>query len=112
MLAGLIYDDNGNRMTPVHVKKGSVRYRYYQSWVLAQGQKARAGSVYRVPAREIEQVVAEAVLKHMEIVPGSTANDVAVGLVRNSVEKVVVHPDRLVVSLNCVRSCAFGDRST
>jgi site-specific DNA recombinase len=99
MLAGLIFDDAGNRMTPVHVKKGSVRYRYYQSWVLAQGQKARAGSVYRVPAREIEQVVAEAVLKHIDIVPGSTANDVAVGLVRNSVEKVIVHPDRLVVSL-------------
>lgn len=99
MLAGLIFDDAGNRMTPIHATKGSVQYRYYQSWVLAQGQKARAGSVYRVPAREIEQAVAEAVLKHMEIVPGSTANDLGVGLVRNSVEKVAVHLDRLVVSL-------------
>lgn len=56
-------------------------------------------AAYRVPAGEIEQVVAETIQKHMEIVPGSTANDVAVGLVRNSVEKVIVHPDRLVVSL-------------
>ena len=103
MLAGLIFDDNGNRMTPVHVNKGSVRYRYYQSWVLAQGQKARAGSVYRVPAGEIELVVAEAVLKHMEIVPDSTSNDIAAELVGNSVEKVVVHPARLVVSLRVAK---------
>ena len=100
MLAGLIYDDKDNRMTPVHVKKGSVRYHYYQSWVLAQGQKARAGSVYRVPAGEIERVVAEAVLKHIEIVPGSTSNDVAAELVRTSVEKIVVHQDHLIVRLH------------
>lgn len=99
MLAGFIFDDAGNRMTPVHVKKGNIRYRYYQSWVLAQGQKARAGSVCRVPAGQVEQVMTEVVLKHLELFPGSIANDVAFGLVQNAVEKVIVHPDRLVVSL-------------
>ena len=104
MLAGLMYDDNGNRMTPVHVKKGAVRYRYYQSWVLAQGQKARAGSIYRVPAREIEQLVAEAVQNHLEIIPTSNTGDDAIALVQNSVENVVVHPDRLVVNLRTIES--------
>ncbi len=69
LLAGRIYDDAGNRMTPVHAKKGGVRYRYYQSWVLAQGQKAKAGSVFRAPAGEVEQVVTQAIRKHLEMIP-------------------------------------------
>ena len=28
LLAGLIYDDQGNRMSPTHAKKGNVRYHY------------------------------------------------------------------------------------
>ena len=83
LLAGLIYDDVGNRMTPVHVKKGGIRYRYYQSWVLAQGQKAKAGSVFRVPAGEIEQAVTEAMQKHLEIVTAATTDDGTVELVRD-----------------------------
>ena len=60
LLQGLIYDDKGNRMTPVHATKGSARYRYYQSWVLGHGQKDKAGSVSRVPAGDIEQMVVDA----------------------------------------------------
>ncbi len=40
LLAGLIFDDRGNRMSPTYVKKGNLQYRYYLSWVLVQGQKA------------------------------------------------------------------------
>lgn len=99
LLAGLIHDDAGNRMTPVHAKKGGVRYRYYQSWVLAQGQKAKAGSVFRVPAGQVEQVVAEAIQKHLEMIPAISGVESAVHFVRDHVTKVVVHRDRLVVSL-------------
>ena len=99
ILAGLIYDDAGNRMTPVHVKKGGVRYRYYQSWVLAQGQKAKAGSVFRVSAGEVEQVVAEAIQKHLEMIPAGSGVESAFQTVRDHVAKVVVHGDRLVVGL-------------
>ncbi|SRR6266478_8462341 len=28
LLIGLIYDDRGNRMTPSHVRKGGIKYRY------------------------------------------------------------------------------------
>lgn len=61
VLAGLIYDDRGNRMSPTYVQKGGVRYRYYQSSVLAHGLKSRAGSVSRVSAHEVEGLVAAAV---------------------------------------------------
>jgi site-specific DNA recombinase len=35
---GRIFDDRGNRMTPSHVRKRSVKYRYYLSSALLQGQ--------------------------------------------------------------------------
>ena len=28
LLTGRIYDDRGNRMTPSHVRKGGIKYRY------------------------------------------------------------------------------------
>jgi DNA invertase Pin-like site-specific DNA recombinase len=99
LLAGLIYDDAGNRMTPVHVKKNGIRYRNYQSWVLAQGQKAKARSVFRVPAGEVEQVVSEAIHKHLEMIPVMSGVESAVQIVRGHVARIVVHGDRLVVSL-------------
>src|SRR5580765_3158224 len=31
LLLGRIYDDRGHRMTPSHVRKGGIKYRYYIS---------------------------------------------------------------------------------
>jgi len=38
LLAGRIFDDRGNRMTPSHVRKRGIKYRYYLSAALLQGQ--------------------------------------------------------------------------
>ena len=54
LLAGRIFDDRGNRMTPSHVRKRGIKYRYYLSAALLQGQPERAGGVSRLPAAEIE----------------------------------------------------------
>jgi hypothetical protein len=54
LLAGRIFDDRGNRMTPSHVRKRGIKYRYYLSAALLQGQPERAGRVSRIPAAEIE----------------------------------------------------------
>ena len=51
LLIGRIYDDRGNRMSPSHVRKGGIKYRYYLSSALLHGQPGRAGSVRRVPGR-------------------------------------------------------------
>jgi site-specific DNA recombinase len=56
-LAGRIFDDLGNRMTPTHTNKRGARYRYYVSHALLQKRPNEAGSVPRVPAPEIESVV-------------------------------------------------------
>jgi hypothetical protein len=47
-LAGKLFDDRGNRMSPSWAKKGSRRWRYYVSQAALQGDKSKAGSVIRV----------------------------------------------------------------
>ena len=95
LLTGRIYDDRGNRMTPSHVRKGGMKYRYYLSSSLLHGQPGRAGSVHRVPAAEVEARVASAVRGHIEDSTESDHRD----LIRNHVVRVEVQADLLVVDL-------------
>ena len=60
ILMGRIYDDRGERMTPSHSNKNGARYRYYVSHALLQNRTDEAGSVPRVPAPEVEQLVVKA----------------------------------------------------
>ncbi len=95
LLTGRIYDDRGNRMTPSHVRKGGFKYRYYLSSSLLHGQPGRAGSVRRVPAAEVEALVASAIREHIE---DSTERDDR-DLIRNHVVRVEVQADQLSVDL-------------
>jgi site-specific DNA recombinase len=65
LLTGRIFDDRGNRMTPSHVRKRGIKYRYYLSCSLLQGQPERAGAVSRIPAAEIEGLVVRSVGDHL-----------------------------------------------
>src|SRR5580658_4007412 len=60
LLAGKLFDDRGNRMSPSWARKGSKRWRYYVSQAALQGDKSKAGSIVRVPAADVETLVAEA----------------------------------------------------
>ncbi len=57
LLAGLIFDGDGNRMTPTHAVKHGKRYRYYISRPLTTEGRQNAPNASRVPAAEIEQLV-------------------------------------------------------
>jgi hypothetical protein len=57
LLAGLLYDGDGHRMTPTHAIKKGTRYRYYVSRPLITESRGRAPEGLRVPAGEIEQLV-------------------------------------------------------
>ena len=57
LLAGRIFDDRGNRMTPSHMTKKGVRYRYYVSNAVLQKRDDKIGSISRVPAMELEELV-------------------------------------------------------
>ncbi len=57
LLAGLIYDDLGNKMTPSHSNNHGRRYRYYISRALKNSEET--GSISKIPAGEVEKFVIE-----------------------------------------------------
>ena len=87
---GRIYDDRGHRMTPSHVRKRGIKYRYYISSALLQGRPKQAGTVSRVPAKEVEDLVAKAVRGHFNE-PGEIADAV---LIHKYVVRTEIHPDQ------------------
>jgi site-specific DNA recombinase len=88
-LAGRLFDDQGNAMSPSYTTRPSgKRYAYYISQALLQNDKERAGAVARVPAEEIERVVFRA----LDGSPGSQWDE----LLRR-LSRVVVHRDRIEV---------------
>ena len=61
-LAGKLFDASGERLVTVHANKKGRRYRYYVSQSLANGTKGTATSGWRLPGREIDGVVTQAIL--------------------------------------------------
>ncbi|MGA7408326.1 MAG: recombinase family protein [Pseudolabrys sp.] len=106
LLTGRIFDERGNRMTPSYAVKNGVRYRYYISSVLIQGQPDKAAKLNRVPATEIEKLILSAVRKHLAGEPHHKAeaespdslNDNE--LISAHVVRVDVKPDHLAVQLS------------
>lgn len=95
LLVGLIFDDRGNRMSPSHARKKGIKYRYYISLPILQGEPEQAGSVRRVPAVEIESAVGNALIHKLDAAAASNVRD----LINAHVARVEVQPGRLVVEL-------------
>lgn len=55
-LAGLIFDEHGNRFTPTHSTKGGKRYRYYTSQGAIRDDR-HSPTVRRIPANGLEQAI-------------------------------------------------------
>jgi site-specific DNA recombinase len=70
LLAGMLFDSDGNRMTPSHAAKKGTRYRYYVSRSLISKDQADGSAGLRIPAGEIEQLVASRVRRWL-LDPGS-----------------------------------------
>src|SRR5580700_3624860 len=82
LLTGLLFDDAGHRMVPTHATKAGVRYRYYASTPFLHGEAktASAGSVSRIPAADIEDVVVRSLEEHLAATQdGSTTSAVRLG---------------------------------
>jgi site-specific DNA recombinase len=57
LLAGMLFDSAGNRMTPTHAGKHGTRYRYYASRRLITKDRSDGSAGMRLPAEAIEQLV-------------------------------------------------------
>src|SRR5437764_6539564 len=113
ILTGRIFDDRGNHMSPSHSTKLGVRYRYYVSHAVLQKQKSEAGSIARVPAPEVENLVLDGVLNHLA---AAGAPQHSTGLddrepIEQYVEKVIVTPRVLEVRLAVTEAAAETDRA-
>lgn len=62
LLAGILFDDRGNRLSPSHTQRHGRRYRYYVCQAILQHQPEKVGTLKRLPAHEIEHVVENQIL--------------------------------------------------
>jgi site-specific DNA recombinase len=104
-LTGLLYDDRGNVMSPTHTKKSNGRrYRYYVSQALLQNARARSGTVSRIPAESIEQLVDTQIRRlwsATDDLGGSSSKLPEVNLLpRDFVERVSVYKDKVEIVMS------------
>jgi hypothetical protein len=99
LLAGLLFDDAGYPMAPTHATKAGVRYRYYVSRPCLHGEAktAKVGSVTRVPATDIEDVVVRSLNLHLRSQSGPARNEIKSAI--EVIDRIDVYKDRLEVRL-------------
>jgi site-specific DNA recombinase len=102
-LGGLLYDENGNLMSPSFTKKrGGLCYRYYVSQAVLQNAKHRSGPVARLPATLIEETVANALKQHLSERSDEKTNwhgGTERAPLRDALERVVIAKERIEIHL-------------
>src|SRR5438874_8947377 len=89
LLAGMLFDRDGNRMTPSHAGKKGTRYRYYVSGSLITKDRTEVSAGLRVPAAEIEQLVSSRVHRWL-VDPGSIYKSTSARLADASMQQRLV----------------------
>ena len=105
LLAGKLFDDRGNRMSPSWARKGPKRWRYYVSQAALQGDKSKAGSIVRVPAAYVEALVADAVTKLSSNRADSQTD------IRNLIDRVTIGRTAIQVQLSDAGEAEAGART-
>jgi site-specific DNA recombinase len=108
LLTGLLFDDAGHRMVSTHATKAGVRYRYYVSLPHLHGESkiASVGSVSRIPATEIEDVIIKSLHEYLIAQKERpSSNDTPVvdrKVLQDSIARIDVHEDHLAIRLKSV----------
>jgi DNA invertase Pin-like site-specific DNA recombinase len=98
LLAGLIFDDRGNRMSPSFTVKRGVRYSFYVSSAILKGRKSDAGSITRVSGVDLDA----AVLKALRLRVDTAIDDDAPtpqNLIDHNVSRIVVGSKTVTITL-------------
>jgi hypothetical protein len=92
LLAGILWDSEGRRMSPNHANKNGARSRYYIS---CKDKERLSLPVHRVPAGDIENLVIHQLHRHTDAEwdTPSPAREV----ILQYIEQITVHPDRIVI---------------
>ncbi len=67
LLAGILFDAQGQRLTPSHANRKGKRYRYYVTTAApVNGETVHAGSAIRLPASEAENAVMTEIIRFLK----------------------------------------------
>ena len=121
LLCGLLYDPQGNPLSPSHATKGQKPYRYY---VGSRSENGKPGSTIRIPAHELEEAVIQALSsvltdesRLLKLLGKLPARDAREGLqhakalatrlseapsdaLARLVKRIVVSPEKMELSIN------------
>ena len=86
LLAGMLFDGDGNRMTPSHAGKNGTHYRYYVSGSLITKDRTQTSAGLRIQAVEIEQLVSGRVHRWL-LDPGSIYKSTSAQLADSSMQQ-------------------------
>ena len=64
-LAGKLFDETGDRLTPSHSRKNGKRLRYYISRRLVKDRSRKHPDAWRLPAEQVEGLLVELIRKHL-----------------------------------------------
>jgi DNA invertase Pin-like site-specific DNA recombinase len=115
MLTGLLFDDAGHRMVPTHATKAGIRYRYYVSLPHLHGvsKTASVGSVSRVPAADIEDIIVKSISEHLMAQKGKPSSAITPAVDRSiileQVSRIAVHKDRLLIQVKSNEAAEAAD---
>ena len=76
-LAGKLFDETGDRLTPSHSRKNGKRLRYYISHRLVKDRSRKHPDAWRLPAEQLEGLIADLIRMHLQ------RHDIATRLVRD-----------------------------
>jgi DNA invertase Pin-like site-specific DNA recombinase len=95
LLKGLLFDDQGNRMSPSFTSKRGARYRFYVSSAILTGRGSRTASLRRVSAPELEKSIVVALRERYPQL--SELDDQALTGAR--IERVVLSRSKILINL-------------
>jgi site-specific DNA recombinase len=90
-------------MSPTWARKESKRWRYYVSQATLQGDTSKAGSIQRVPAADVETLVAQALGKLPDRADSQTDT-------RGLIDRVVIGRASIQIQLSEVAEAHAGAR--
>jgi hypothetical protein len=114
-LAGKLFDEAGEKLTPSHTKKGNQRYRYYISNKLVTGvsRASERQQTWRIPAAQLEGPIASPVRarllewqneRDVQLTSAASAAPIEKSAAFELIERVEIKPGKLLLTLNLERA--------
>src|SRR5437588_7340249 len=100
LLAGLLVDARGERLTPSHAVKKGRRYRYYVSAALITEAGTDRAQGWRIAAREIEEAVIKILVEGLTSPTRLVQQFDAAGMPSNQTRKMLGRAARIAATLS------------